>query len=76
MSSNTTFTYTAAAGMTQFFRSGVDVDVDVDAPMLLRLLQDTSSVQDRLLQGADAQDAQANDDQTSDIELEDPRAKL
>ncbi|KAJ3461998.1 hypothetical protein MRS44_010551 [Fusarium solani] len=67
MSSNTTFTYTAEAGKPQS---------DVDASMLLRFIHDTSSVQDRLFQGAAAQDAQPNDGQISDINPKEPRAKL
>lgn len=56
--------------ITKIFRS------DLDALMLLRFLHDTSSVQDRLFQGAAAQDAQPNDGQISDINLNEPRAKL
>ncbi|RSL55721.1 hypothetical protein CEP51_014509 [Fusarium floridanum] len=69
MSSNITFTYTAAAGKPQS---------DLDGSMLLLFIQDTSSLQDRLFQGVAAQDAQANDDQISDIDLDlkEPRAKL
>ncbi|RSL69961.1 hypothetical protein CEP54_001998 [Fusarium duplospermum] len=67
MSSNITFTYTAAAGKPHF---------DLDVSMLLRFIQDTSSLQDRLFQGGAAQDAQANDDPISDIDLKEPRAKL
>ncbi|RSL64201.1 hypothetical protein CEP53_004170 [Fusarium sp. AF-6] len=69
MSSNITFTYTAAAGNPQS---------DLDVSMLLRFIQDTSSLQDRLFQGAAAEDAQASDDQISDIDLdlEEPRSKL